>query len=255
MGDRRVPQYAGSNPGAAPLTLILRRSLVWLGVVPLVVIGLVSAVGRGLALATGDQPFAALYAILPPGGVEDGRTLDRWFASHSVLTWTHIAAGTLVFAFALFQFVPVIRRRHVTVHRWTGRLVLVAAVPAAISGMLLQARSPYGGLLADSAIFLAGALFLTALVLAYRAIRRGDTVRHREWMIRMLAVALGVGTVRLVAFPLVFLTGRRPLELIGVGFWLGFAISIGAGEIWIRSKRVAPASLTPSSLIAGGATQ
>ena len=222
-----------------------RGSLVWVGLAPLIAIALISAAGRGIALATGSRPFAAVYAMLPPPALEDGRTLDRWFANHAVLTWIHISAGTLVLAFAVFQFVPRLRQRHLSVHRWTGRLVLLAAVPTAISGVTMQARSPYGGVLAASAIFVAGILFVNALLRGYRAGRRRDVVHHREWMIRLLAVGLGVGTVRLVAMPLILLTGRRPLELVGVAFWLGFALPVLAGELWIRTTR---ATSTPAGV-------
>ena len=218
-----------------------RGSLVWVALAPLIAIALISAAGRGIALATGSRPFAAVYAMLPPPALEDGRTLDRWFASHAVLTWIHISAGTLVLAFALFQFVPRFRQRHLSVHRWTGRLVLLAAVPTAISGVTMQARSPYGGVLAASAIFVAGIVFVNALLRGYRAVRRRDVVHHHEWMIRLLAVGLGVGTVRLVAIPLIILTGRRPLELVGVAFWLGFALPVLAGELWIRTTRATSA--------------
>jgi hypothetical protein len=61
-------------------------------------------------------------------------------------------------------------------------------------------------------------------------------------MIRMLAVGLGVGTVRLIAAPLLLLTGQRPLELMGVAFWLGFALPVAAGEWWIRATRRQPAT-------------
>lgn len=213
-------------------------SLVWVAVAPLVALALIAAAGRGIALITGGEPFAALYQALPPGSVEDSRTHERWLNGQPVFAWIHIISGTLVLGLALWQFMPGVRR-HVRVHRWTGRLILLAAVPTAISGFILQARSPFGGLGADTAILVAGILFLTALVLAYRAIRRRETSRHREWMIRMLAVALGVGMVRLIAVPLVLLSGRRPLELVGVGFWLGFALPVLAGEIWIRATRPA----------------
>ncbi len=84
---------------------------------------------------------------------------------------------------------------------------------------------------------MAAGLFLVAGARAYRAVRRQDIANHREWMIRLLAVGLGVATVRLVALPLVLVTGRRPLELVGVAFWLGFAIPILTGEGWIRHTR------------------
>jgi len=210
---------------------------VWTFVGVLIAIALIAVVGRGVALATGTEPFAWLYPVFPSEAVEDARLLDRWFAAHAGLAWAHILLGGLVLALAPFQFIPLVRRRYLRFHRWSGRLLLAAALPAGLSGMLLQALSPYGGILAGSAIAFAGVLFLTAAFRAYRAIRRGDVIEHREWMIRMLAVGLGVGTVRLVAIPLILLTGRRPLELIGIAFWLGFAIPIVAGELWIRSTR------------------
>jgi hypothetical protein len=214
-----------------------RRALVFVGVLPLTLLALSAAVGRGIALSTGSTPFAVFYPFFPPDAVADALTLERWFASQATLTWVHIMAGTLVLVIAPGQFVPAIRDRFARWHRWSGRLLLCAAVPTALSGIVLQIRSPYGGWLADSAIFVAGALFLTAIFSAYRAIRVRDTVRHRRWMIRMFALSLGVATVRLVAIPMILWTGRRPLELIGFAFWLGFAIPVAAGELWIQVTR------------------
>jgi hypothetical protein len=39
---------------------------------------------------------------------------------------------------------------------------------------------------------------LTALVLAYRAIRGLDLTRHRRWMIRAFAIGIGVGLIRII---------------------------------------------------------
>ena len=117
-------------------------------------------------------------------------------------------------------------------------MLLIAAIPTGLSGLVLQARSPYGGITAATAIAFFGALFLFAIVRAYVAIRRGDVRQHREWMIRLLGVGLGVGAVRAVAPPLVFLVDRRPLELAGAAFWLGLGLPVIAGELWIRFTRV-----------------
>jgi len=35
------------------------------------------------------------------------------------------------------------------------------------------------------------------LVLAFRAIRADDIVRHRRWMIRAFAIGVGIGTIRI----------------------------------------------------------
>jgi uncharacterized membrane protein len=42
-----------------------------------------------------------------------------------------------------------------------------------------------------------GLWFLTCLMLAVRAIRRGDIVHHRRWMIRAFAIAIGIATTRI----------------------------------------------------------
>ena len=211
-------------------------ALVWIGAVALVALTLLTVAGRAITLSAGGEPFAAIYRLLPPGSLDDVRRHDAWMSGHALLTWTHIVSGALVLILALGQFVPALRRR-LSRHRWTGRLILLAAVPVALSGFALQAGSPFGGSGADAAIVAAGTLFLIALVLADRAIRRRDQVRHREWMIRMMGVALGVGMVRLVAFPVVLLSGRPPLELVAVTFWLGFGLSVAGAELWIRLTR------------------
>jgi len=206
----------------------------------LVTIALTAAVGRAYALATGAEPFAAVYTLFPPGAIEDARAVEQWFAAHATLTWAHIIPGSVFLALAPLQFVRGLRENHPSLHRWSGRALLLTALPTGLTGMLLQLRSPYGGALALSSILVAGSLFLGAAVVAYQAIRRRDRERHREWMIRMLAVGLGVGTVRVIAAPLILLTGQRPLELMGVAFWLGFALPVAAAEWWIRSTRSLP---------------
>lgn len=206
-------------------------------IAPLVAIALTAAGGRAYALATGAEPFAAVYALFPPGALEDVRAVERWFAAHATLTWAHIIPGSIFLGLAPLQFVRGLRENHPGLHRWSGRLLLLTAIPTGVTGILLQLRSPYGGALALSSILVAGSLFLGAAVVAYLAIRRGDRERHREWMIRMLAVGLGVGTVRVIAAPLILLTGQRPLELMGVAFWLGFALPIAGAEWWIRATR------------------
>jgi hypothetical protein len=42
-----------------------------------------------------------------------------------------------------------------------------------------------------------GVWFLACLVLAFRAIRRDDVVRHRRWKLRAFATGIAVGTIRI----------------------------------------------------------
>jgi hypothetical protein len=212
------------------------KTSVRLAVTLLMAIALTAAAGRAITLAR-SQPIALVHELLPPAMAHDALLLDQWFASQAGLTWAHILAGGLFLSLMPVQFSAGIRRRYVRFHRWSGRVLLIVAVPAALTGLLLQIRSPYGGMLALSATVAVAALFLACGLLAYLAIRRRDTATHRDWMIRLFAVALGAAFVRVAGLLLLIITGARPLDLLGLSFWIGFAVSVLFGEILIRSPR------------------
>jgi hypothetical protein len=94
-----------------------------------------------------------------------------------------------------------------------------------------------GGPNESAATTLFAIVFLICLIKAYLHIRRKEPARHREWMIRAYAVALGVATTR----PIVgmFFAFRRltPHEFFGIAFWLGFTITFLAAEAWIDHTR------------------
>ena len=90
------------------------------------------------------------------------------------------------------------------------------------------------------AIALFGGLFLTAISRAFIAIRRHQVARHREWMIRAFAIAIGVSTVRVVGAVFdVTLTpaGIRPPQIFVLSIWVGWVITLGAAEAWVRYTR------------------
>lgn len=217
--------------------LLLRRWVLWPGLVFLAVLGVGAAIGRGIAIVTGGSTIAWIRSSLPPSVVQDTEILEAWFASQPSLTLVHVIAGCVFLSLAPFQFSAGIRERHPRLHRITGRVALIAAVPTVTSGLVFSALAPFGGLEAAAAIFLFGGLFVVALFMAFAAIRRGDVSRHREWMIRLVSIGAGIATVRVVSIPLIALTGRPPLTLLAASFWLGLGLTYGIAELWIRWTR------------------
>jgi uncharacterized membrane protein len=215
----------------------LRRWVLWPGLGVLAVLGIVASVARGVAVATGGSTIAWIRSSLPLWVIADTEIGEAWFADAAWLTLVHVTAGCVFLALAPFQFSTGIRQRHPRIHRLTGRIALVAAIPTVASGLLFAALSPFGGLTADAAIYLFGTIFVVALWRAYAAIRRGDIARHREWMLRLIAIGAGIATVRVVSIPLLVLTGRPPLQLLAASFWLGLGVTYGAAELWIRWTR------------------
>jgi uncharacterized membrane protein len=98
---------------------------------------------------------------------------------------------------ATLQLAYWFRRRHYAVHRRLGRILLGAGLLTGAMAVVIGLLFPIGGPREVSATVLFGVWFLVCLMLAFRAIRADDIVRHRRWMIRAFAIGVGVGTIRI----------------------------------------------------------
>jgi uncharacterized membrane protein len=133
-----------------------------------------------------------------------------------------------------------VRERFPSIHRWLGRSLMVVGVVVGLSGYAMVAV-PVGGWLEVSAIIVYGTAFLAALLAGWRSIRHGDVARHREWMLRTLAIALGIATTRPVVgvfFATRALIGLSPSQFFGAAFWIGFTTTALAGEWYVRNTRL-----------------
>lgn len=163
--------------------------------------------------------------------------LDAGFAQHPYLTLAHIAPGLLFVVLGPLQFIAGLRKRRPALHRWTGRVYLAAALTIGITALIMSPQMAIGGAVEIAATMTFGVLFLFALGKGFAAIRARRIAEHRRWMIRAYAIGLGVGTVRPIMgvfFATRRLTHLTPQDFFGIAFWLGFLLSLGAAEIWIR---------------------
>jgi uncharacterized membrane protein len=155
-------------------------------------------------------------------------------------TVLHILPGGIFLLLAPLQFSSWVRSRFLQFHRWSGRLLVLAAMTAASTGLYFGLFLPFAGPGESVPITLFGGLLWYALWKAVVAIRGRQVVRHREWMIRAFALALAISTVRIVGAVLdLTLTpagfGPRPMFVLAI--WTGWVTTLGAAEIWIRYTR------------------
>jgi hypothetical protein len=103
----------------------------------------------------------------------------------------------------------------------------------------------FGPVGATAAVIL-GSAFIHAGVRAYVAIRAGDRISHRAWMLRFLALAYSIAVMRalsMIAFALF------PVAMRDIGaalFWLGPILSALAAEWWIRRTASTPIAARPA---------
>lgn len=177
-----------------------------------------------------------MLALAHPGrsGPPQLTAIDAVFASHATLTLVHIIPAlmfVLIAPFVAFRTFP----RSV----WPERLLFPLG---AVVGITAYAMTTYsiGGGIERSAVLLFNSLFLFSLLRAYLYKRHGEFELKRRWLIRAIAVLLGIATTRPVMgifFATSPLTHLTPSQFFGVAFWIGFSINTITVELWLRSRR------------------
>jgi Predicted membrane protein (DUF2306) len=175
-----------------------------------------------------------IFALAAPShnGPPQMTGLDDAFASHAALTLAHIIPAllfVLVAPFAVFS-------RFTHLH-WPERILFPLG---AIVGLTAFAMSAYsiGGWTERSAVFFFNTLFLFSLVNAFRHRQRGQAVLKRRWLLRAIAILLGIATTRPVMgvfFATSAATHLVPSQFFGIAFWIGFSINTLVFELWLRS--------------------
>lgn len=108
----------------------------------------------------------------------------------------HVLGAAVYAILGAFQFPARLRRAHPAWHRRSGRILVVAGLAVALSGIwmtLFYSGAPGGDLLWAIRLVV-GSAMAAGIVLGVAAIRRRDVAAHRAWMIRAYALGLGAGT-------------------------------------------------------------
>ncbi|MGL6291609.1 MAG: DUF2306 domain-containing protein [Silanimonas sp.] len=110
----------------------------------------------------------------------------------------HVFLGALVTFSGLLQLVPAIRRRWPALHRWNGRLFMLTALVASLTGFYLTwVRGSQLNLPSALSTSLNGALILVFVALAWRSAWQRDFATHRRQALRAWVLVNGVWFLRL----------------------------------------------------------
>jgi hypothetical protein len=214
------------------------------------------------AVLAGQAIFAA-YILLFYGGNAMQGNFAAW---NKVVTNGHVAGATannvtvslhLLFAFLItvsgaLQLLPWLRRTYPRVHRWNGRLYVLAAVIMSVGGLvMLWARTKPGSLVRDIGISIDAILILwfAAMALRHALARRFD--QHRRWALRLFMAVSAVWFFRVMLMAWIALWGR-PVGFDGNTFegpfldFLSFAqylVPLALLELYFRVRDGAPLAI------------
>jgi len=141
----------------------------------------------------------------------------------------HIVCAVLYAVLGAFQFSTGLRRRRPDWHRAAGRVSVVLGLAVAFSALWMTAFYPHvpGGALAHVFRLGFGTGMAVSIILGFIAIRRRDVARHRAWMARAYALALGAGTQVLTQGIGNALFGTSELNtalMLGAGWGINLAV-------------------------------
>jgi uncharacterized membrane protein len=165
-----------------------------------------------------------------------------------ILLVVHVPCAATAMILGALQLVPRIRARR-RVHRIIGRTFLgFGTVAFMVTGIPLALSTPDGNI-TRFGVLVPAVLWPVVATIGWRAIRRGDVVRHREWMIRLYAITFFAITTRMLV-PLMLLaqvpvmSSRYDGDVqaavsasIPIGQWLGWIINLAIAELIIRRTK------------------
>ena len=152
----------------------------------------------------------------------------------------HIVCALLYAVLGAFQFSASLRRRHPRWHRMAGRVLVILGLAVAFSALWMTQfypRHPGNGELAYLFRLAFGSGMAVCIVLGFTAIRGGDVARHRAWMTRAYALALGAGTQVITQGVGQAVFGINELTT-DLGLGAGWAINLAVAEYIIRRPSV-----------------
>lgn len=188
-----------------------------------VVIAIAVVLRRMVALSTPPSPNA------PP----QLAGLDAYFTAHAALTYVHILC-----ALAFVLLLPLLFWRRTRDSAALGRVIFPLGVLVGITAYAMSTHA-VGGWLERAAVLFFNTLFLFALYRAWSFTRGGNRPQQQRWMLRAIAILLGIATTRPVMgvfFATSRLTHLTPAQFFGIAFWIGFSLNTMVMELWLRTR-------------------
>jgi hypothetical protein len=183
-------------------------------------------------MCAGVVVVASQYYFHPPSG---------HFGEHYSLLLAHIIGGSVALLVGPWQFSRRLRIRKLPLHRWLGRIYLLAVALGSLAGFG-SALFSAGGVVTHFGFGILAALWFFTGWMAYRYARAGRIEEHREWMIRNFSLSLAAVTLRHY-LPLMLFVMHWPFLRAYVPIsWLCWVPNLILAE-WMIRRRWAVAAI------------
>jgi hypothetical protein len=190
----------------------------WLGAIGWIVFALLSFLiaAHGISYVFGAEA--------PPPVIDNSMGMD--------VLMVHAGASGVALLLGPLQFIAAIRRRAPVVHRWIGRVYMLACIVGGFVGGVLALGASSGPIAVSGFFFLALA-WLIATGMGWRAALKRDFATHKRWMIRSFALTFAAVTLRLYLLPAVLMDMGQAYQYIAWAAWVPNLLVV---ETWIAKR-------------------
>lgn len=142
----------------------------------------------------------------------------------------HILGSVPYCVLGILQFLPNFRTAYPSWHRRAGRLLVVAGLVAALSGLWMTHFYDFPEVLQGTLLYVVrlfvGFGMVASIVLGLSAIIKKHIAQHKAWMIRAYALGQGAGTQSLIMIPWMLTLGEPSGLMRDLLMTLAWAINL-----------------------------
>ncbi|CAE6382255.1 unnamed protein product [Rhizoctonia solani] len=146
--------------------------------------------------------FVANIRFLFPGGLKAKLMPEEYFSyklsPNGTLLLVHLACVLPASMLSIIQFIPRLRTKYRSWHRYAGRVINVLTMISSICGIAIGRVSFGGDLATQTATFALGTMVLYSVVAGWKAIRERKIEEHSIWMVRAWAYQMSIVTMRVI---------------------------------------------------------
>jgi len=209
----------------------------WVTIILLTLMGVGGALGHILdtVMGTGDIPIVRDINIVLFGA----DFFQHWlsFREYSLVRMAHMVPGLLFMLLVPLQFIKAIRLNYPKVHKVIGYTAITLSIALIPSGLIFAFVYPYVGFKEQVPTVFYTTIYIVCVYMGIRSILKRDIPTHREWMIRVYAMGLGIYAIRVWYSLFMHLSDQPSTEFFASAFWIGIAFNLVVAEVWVNLTR------------------
>ena len=144
--------------------------------------------------------------------------VQELFSSLPLATSAHLAGGMIAIVLGALQVSATLRRKSLPLHRWFGRIYVIAVFASGIGGLVMAVDST-GGLVAHFGFGMMAVCWIGCTANAWCHVRNKNIAEHQAWMYRSYALTLAAVTLR-IYLPLSQVAGIEFIEAYRAISWM-----------------------------------